>query len=80
MNLKILAFGIARDILGGSPHVLELAEGLTVFDLKKMLLEKYPRFADLASLQVAVNEEFAPENLPLKSGDEVALIPPVSGG
>ncbi len=80
MKLDVLAFGIAREILGGSPCNLELPDGASVGDLKEFLFGKYPRFAALASLQVAVNEAFAPENLILKMGDEVAVIPPVSGG
>ena len=80
MTLKILNFGIARDIIGGASFDLELTEGSTVEDLKRHILEKYPRFEALSSLLVAVNEAYGDADLPLHSTDEIALIPPVSGG
>lgn len=82
MTFQILAFGIARDILGGAISSLELPPEAapTVGNLKRCLLEKHPRFAALASLRVAVNAEFADDDWPLQATDEIALIPPVSGG
>ena len=80
MILKILTFGIARDIIGGATFDLELTEGATVGDLKRHILVKYPRFEALSSLLVAVNEEYGDADLLLNSTDEIALIPPVSGG
>ena len=80
MILKILTFGIARDIIGGATFDLELTEGGTVGDLKRHILAKYPRFEALSSLLVAVNAEYGDTDLLLNSTDEIALIPPVSGG
>eukprot|EP00546_Thalassionema_frauenfeldii_P010882 CAMPEP_0178926670 /NCGR_PEP_ID=MMETSP0786-20121207/18683_1 /TAXON_ID=186022 /ORGANISM="Thalassionema frauenfeldii, Strain CCMP 1798" /LENGTH=56 /DNA_ID=CAMNT_0020601861 /DNA_START=98 /DNA_END=268 /DNA_ORIENTATION=+ len=54
--------------------------------LRKILAEKYPRLADLVldedNITLALNEEYVPsgESLPLRNGDTVALIPPISGG
>lgn len=80
MKCKIKAFGISKDIIGNKLLELELPEDSTVSDLKKHLFEKYSAFADLKSLYVALNNEYAVESVVLKEGDEIALIPPVSGG
>jgi molybdopterin converting factor subunit 1 len=80
MTLEILTFGIARDIIGSSVLTIELVEGANVDDLKRQILERYPRFIDLSSLMIAVNAEYGNENTVLREGDEIALIPPVSGG
>lgn len=80
MTLKILTFGIARDIIGGSTFSIELTEGSTAEDLKKEILALYPRFISLSSLMIAVNAEYGNSETTLHEGDEIALIPPVSGG
>ncbi|MFN4253867.1 MAG: MoaD/ThiS family protein [Saprospiraceae bacterium] len=81
MKLNILAFGIARDIVGGSFWAVDLPDSApTVGDLKQWILETHPRFGALASLQIAVNADFADDDCPLRETDEIALIPPVSGG
>ena len=80
MTIKILTFGIARDIIGSSIFETQITEGATVTDLKQHLLDKYPRFGNLASLMIAVNEEYGQDNTILQEKDEIALIPPVAGG
>ncbi len=80
MRLKILAFGIAKDILGNREFELEIEEGATTNDLKNALKRQFPAFHDLASLAVAVNSTYARDEVLLFENDEIALIPPVSGG
>ena len=80
MTIKILTFGIARDIIGKSLFEMTFTEGGTVEQLKAQLLEKYPRFGNLASLMIAVNEEYGQEDTVLNEKDDIALIPPVAGG
>ena len=80
MTLKILTFGIARDIIGSSTFNIEITEGGTAEDLKREILVKYPRFLSLSSLMIAVNAEYGNSETVLQEGDEIALIPPVSGG
>ena len=80
MELQIRTFGIARDIVGGSTIAMELPQGTTVGSLQQQLFERFPRFVELASLRVAVNAELAEPNWVLSEKDEIALIPPVSGG
>lgn len=79
MKHTIKTFGIARDIMGGRQVVLETTAG-TVGDLRKELLHRYPQLIDLHSLLIAVNMNYADDGVPLTETDEIALIPPVSGG
>jgi molybdopterin synthase sulfur carrier subunit len=79
-NIKIKAFGITREIVGQRELELELSDGKTVSELRKLLNEQYPKMKGLKSLLIAVNNEYAEDHITLKSDDEIALIPPVSGG
>lgn len=77
--ITVRLFGITRDIVG-SP-ILEIKEELgTVAELKEFMTSTYPRIKGLNSLMVAVNSEYAKDEVGIKSTDEIALIPPVSGG
>ncbi len=80
--MEVLLFGIAKDIVGESKiRISTDNEGPnSVSELKKMLSETYPEFGKLSSLAVAVNSEYADDELVLKGNDEIAIIPPVSGG
>jgi len=75
----IKTFGIARDILGGKTVQIEV-EGSSVSDLRKHLLSHYPALVELRSVFIAVNQQYAEDNRLLNETDEIALIPPVSGG
>ena len=79
MKYKIKAFGITKDFLGGKETVIEI-NGSTVADLRRELNERYPQLLGLRSLYIAVNNDYAPEERTLDVTDEIALIPPVSGG
>lgn len=80
MKIKLVAFGIARDILGNSKAEIELAENSTVSKLKEQLLVSHGAFAELNTLSFAVNEEYQSDDFLLTENDEVVIIPPVSGG
>ena len=80
MKCRIKAFGISREIVGGRFLDWEMPDGSTVSDLKDDLFKKYPSFSELRSVYIAINNEYADEHVTLKEGDEIALIPPVSGG
>ena len=75
-----MAFGIARDIIGGSSVELNIEAGSTVQDLKRQLLNNYPRFEQLTSLRIALNESYASDDQTISVDDEIVLIPPVCGG
>lgn len=81
MRVTLLAFGILRDHLGSAPGPVDLPAGATVRDLLDRCRALAPeRSAPWSSIAVAVNQEYVPANHPLAEGDEVALLPPVSGG
>ncbi len=92
MRVKVLYFGVLRDRFGASDEVVELADGVAVRDLLSILLARtsndsmgnaVERGLDerlWRSLAVAVNREYSVPDAVLRDGDEVALLPPVSGG
>lgn len=80
MKLKILAFGIAKDILGGTEKEIDLVEGTTVQHLKLKLEDEYAELKHLKSYFIAVDDEYAENDQVIISTNEIAIIPPVSGG
>lgn len=80
MILEIMAFGITKDIVGKTIINFELPDGSSVKELKEKLETNYPKIQELKSLLIAVNEEYGDETYILSERDEIALIPPVSGG
>ena len=80
MKINVLAFGISKDIFGGPSVSLELANDATVYNLKYALEQQYPRLHQLASYMVALNNEYALPGDTIHERDEIAIIPPVSGG
>ena len=78
-NYRVKAFGITREILGGREKVVP-CDGQTVADLKRTLFAAHPELLGLKSIFVAVNNVYAEDNTVLHETDEIALIPPVSGG
>jgi molybdopterin synthase sulfur carrier subunit len=80
MKITLLAFGIVKEILQNRTMELELPEHATTADLKVMLHSQYPALQQLAVYRIAINDEYSTENTVLHDGDEVAIIPPVSGG
>ncbi len=80
MKIEIIAYGIAKDIINGPSLSMDIVEALDVGTVRKILLSNYPALKGLASLQLAVNEEYVSDDFVLKENDEVVIIPPVSGG
>lgn len=81
MRVRILFFGVLRDLAGKTSDSVELKEDATVGDVLLHFGEQSPRLKEsLASAAVAVNREYAGGETVLRDGDEVALLPPVSGG
>jgi molybdopterin converting factor subunit 1 len=81
MRVRILFFGMLREKMGRQDDAIELPDGSSVADLLAHCESQNPRLKDyLPSLAVAVNQRYATPDLKLKAGDEVALLPPVSGG
>lgn len=80
MKIRVLTFGIARDITGAGLLELELPDGSDTDTLHTHLLQQFPAFKRLNSLLIAVNAGYAEPGTLLRENDEIALIPPVSGG
>ena len=81
MRLSVLYFALLRERIGCAQEVLEEPPGLRLGELRQALEVRHPVLADLRnSLQIAVNQEIATTDRLLGDGDEVAFIPPVSGG
>ena len=82
-GMTILLFGITRDIVGNATLNIPLQETSalgSVGQLKSYLIDLFPALKDLSSLAVAVNSNYATDQTPITTTDEIALIPPVSGG
>lgn len=75
----IKAFGVTKEILGGREVSFEM-DGKTIGELRAGLSARYPKLIGLKSLYIAVNNNYAEESSAISEADEIALIPPVSGG
>jgi molybdopterin converting factor small subunit len=81
MRVDVLCFGVLKDFFGGERDVVELPDAASVGDLLRQLEGRGRRDeAVWKTLAVAVNRDYAGLTTVLKDGDEVALLPPVSGG
>jgi MoaE-MoaD fusion protein len=81
MQIRILFFGMLKDLAGRSGESLNLPEQSILSDVLVHYKKTDPRWNDLAaSIAMSVNREYAGPQVKLKEGDEVALLPPVSGG
>ena len=79
LKIKILPFAFYREFLERREVEVTVTKGATLADLKETLDRTFPRFKDYLPL-MAINGEMKPLHAPLKEGDEVALLPPFSGG
>jgi molybdopterin converting factor subunit 1 len=81
MEVRVLFFGMLKDFAGAESDRLSLPENATLEDLLGHYKEANPRLKQaLSSIAISVNQEYAPLSKKLANGDEVALLPPVSGG
>jgi molybdopterin converting factor subunit 1 len=81
ISVHVLFFGAARDAVGREELELSLSSPANVAGAFKQLLADYPSLARFGnSLLLAVNQEYAPSDRKLSDGDELAVLPPVSGG
>jgi MoaE-MoaD fusion protein len=81
VQIRVLFFGLLKDICGGAEERLEIPAGSTAGSVFDHYAEAFPKLRAMASsIVLARNHEFATPREPLAEGDEVALLPPVSGG
>lgn len=81
MRIRVLLFGQLKDLIGRSEDQLELQAGSPLSEVLSHYGRRIPRFESLAaSIACSVNQEYASATTVLHEGDEVGLLPPVSGG
>src|ERR1700733_2731989 len=81
MHVQILLFGMLKDLLARASDSVDVPDGSSVGDVLTEYTRTFPKLKDaVPSLAVAVNQHYAGPETVLKAGDEVALLPPVSGG
>ena len=80
MEIKILFFGITKDLIDNNSLQYNLKENASIKELKEALKLDYPSLKNIQEFAIAVNEEYANDNIIIKEGDVIAIIPPVSGG
>ena len=81
MTIKLRLFAILKERAGADEIQLDLREGASVSDASALVAETFPALRDhLPRAAFAVNREYAKQATVLRDGDELAIIPPVSGG
>ena len=79
--ITVLFLGPAKDLTKAESASLEIGVGMTVGEARRAIAERFPRLGrGLDRMRLAVNEEFVAETRVLRAGDELAVVPPVSGG
>ncbi|HEY1526898.1 MAG TPA: molybdenum cofactor biosynthesis protein MoaE [Candidatus Angelobacter sp.] len=81
MRVRVLLFGQLKDIVGRQEDSLDLESGALLSVVMAHYSSRYPKFQGLTnSIACSINQEYAQGSAVLKEGDEVGLLPPVSGG
>ena len=81
MTIEVLFFAVLRERAGRERETIDLPADATAGQLMDLLVQRHPGFAGIEGrVQLAVNRQMVPRAHALADGDEVALIPPVSGG
>lgn len=81
MRVRVLFFGQLKEIVGSPQEEAELSDGARVEDLFERYGRRFPKLdAFRESIAPSLNQEYTDWRAPLASGDEVAFLPPVSGG
>ena len=80
IGIRVRFFARLREQAGAETEGIEVAPGSTLADVYAALRIKHSALPEPASVRAALNQEFADWNTTVAAGDEVAFIPPVSGG
>ncbi len=81
IRVKVLFFGRLKELIGHAEESLELSDATSIEQLFAHFAARNPELVRFrSSLVASCNQEFAAWNTPLRSGDEIAFLPPVSGG
>src|SRR5262249_20868507 len=80
-RIRVLFFGILKELVGRSSEEADFPPGADVGAVFTRYAMRHPHLSEMAqSIVMARNQEFAESSTPLAEGDEIALLPPVSGG
>jgi len=77
--INIKCFGIAKEIVGNDVAFID-SSTVSVADLRQRMNEQYKAFTQIKGYMIAINQEYATDDQIINADDEVAIIPPVSGG
>lgn len=81
MQIRMRYFASLREVTGLREEVLSIPEGITVADVRGLLLKRYPDLENaLARAVCAINHQYVTPEITPAEGDEVVFIPPVGGG
>jgi molybdopterin converting factor subunit 1 len=81
VRVKVLFFGMLKDIVGRAEDHIEVADGARLESVFTRYARQFPRLTDLeSSIVLALNQEFRDRSAAIREGDEIAFLPPVSGG
>lgn len=81
MEVRVLFFGMLKDLAGRGSETLTVRDGASLGDVLAYYEDRIPKLKDLLpSIAMSVNQEYAGPEASLKANDEIALLPPVSGG
>jgi len=81
MQVRVLFFGMLKDLTGRESESLSLTEPATLNDVVRHYEERVPGLkALLPAIALSINQEYAGLQSQLRPGDEIAMLPPVSGG
>jgi molybdopterin converting factor subunit 1 len=79
-TITVKLFASSREIIGKDKITLKLSEKMTALDLRRMILEQYPQVVRKIQFVIAINRKIADDAATVDQMDEVAILPPVSGG
>jgi molybdopterin converting factor subunit 1 len=81
MRVRVLFFGVLKEVAGKAADEIDVRDGASVRDVLLHYQSQIPQLkSSLSSIALAVNQQYAGADTILKANDEVALLPPVSGG
>ena len=81
VRVKVLFFGMLKDIVGRAEDHIEVADDARLQSVFTRYARQFPRLTDLeSSIVLACNQEFCERSTAIREGDEIAFLPPVSGG
>ena len=81
VRVKVLFFGMLKDIVGRAEDRIEMDSGASLATVFDRYARQFPRLTDLqSSIVLACNHQFCERSKSVEEGDEIAFLPPVSGG